>query len=338
MRERVASPGLARYAWIVIVYTLLVILWGAFVRATGSGAGCGSHWPTCNGEVIPRPEQIETVIEFTHRVTSAILGPMGIALIVWAWRVYGRGHYVTKAAIWSFVLILVEGALGAGLVLLELVADNDSTARALAMGLHLINTLFLLTALTLTAWYASGGRPLSLKKNPAVSRALLIGLVGMLVVGASGAVTALGDTLFPSETFAEGAAAKFDPNAHFTVRARLWHPIMAVGVSIYLIVILWTTPLFRQTPARKFLMQLNIALIGVQLLGGVVNVLLAAPVWMQLVHLLLADLSWISLICLGAAAFEKEPAVLTAPAHENLHAANGHTPKSVEPRARAGRS
>ncbi len=44
----------SRYAWGVLLWNVLVALWGAYVRATGSGAGCGSHWPTCNGEILPR--------------------------------------------------------------------------------------------------------------------------------------------------------------------------------------------------------------------------------------------------------------------------------------------
>ncbi|MDJ0753880.1 MAG: COX15/CtaA family protein [Ardenticatenaceae bacterium] len=307
--DRVPSKNLARYVWILVIYTLLVILWGAYVRATGSGAGCGSHWPTCNGDVIPRPEQIETIIEFTHRVTSAIMGPMAIALIAWSWRVYGRTHRVTKGSAWTFFFILVEGGLGAGLVLLELVADNDSSARALAMALHLINTLLLLGVMTLTAWWASGGRPIRLKGQRELITILSIALIGLMVVGAFGAITALGDTLFPAETFAEGAAAKFDPDSHFSVRARLYHPLIAVGVSIYIVVALWTTEAFTANPGRKTLTYFSIGMIGIQLLGGVVNVLLAAPVWMQLVHLLLADISWIGLICLGAAVLEvqREP-------------------------------
>lgn len=303
--NRAPSKNLARYAWILVAYTLLVILWGAYVRATGSGAGCGSHWPTCNGDVIPRPEQIETVIEFTHRVTSAIMGPMAIIFFAWAWWVYGGwGHRVTKGAAWTFFFILVEGALGAGLVLLELVADNDSSARALAMALHLINTLILLGVMTLTAWWASGGHPIRLKGQRELITILSVALIGLMVVGAFGAITALGDTLFPAETFAEGAAAKFDPDSHFSVKARLYHPLIAVGVSIYIVVALWTTEAFTATAGRKKLTYFSIGMIAIQLLGGVVNVLLAAPVWMQLVHLLLADISWIGLICLGAAVLE----------------------------------
>lgn len=289
----------ATYAWIVVIYTILIILWGAFVRATGSGAGCGSHWPTCHGEIIPRPEAMETVIEFTHRITSAILGPMIIIMLVWSWRKFGRRSPVTKAAIWSLVLVLVEGALGAGLVLFELVAENESSARAWAMGVHLINTLLLLGVITLTAWYGSGFKAPGWKTGQMIGGlkgALVLGLVGLLLVSAIGAVTALGDTLFPAESFMEGAAAKFDPNAHFAVKMRTWHPTVAVGVSIYLVVLIYTNELFWQTSTLRWLSWLNIGIVGAQILGGFLNVLLAAPIWMQIVHLLMADIAWIAFL------------------------------------------
>lgn len=301
------SPALARYTWFLIAYTLFVIVWGAYVRATGSGAGCGSHWPTCNGAIVPRPEQIETVIELTHRLTSALLGPLAFGLIVWAWRLFGPGHRVSKGAIWTFIFILIEGGLGAGLVLLELVADNDSSARALAMGLHLVNTMILLAVMTLTAWWASGGPPLRLRGRRDVMTVLGIALIGIVVVSAFGAITALGDTLFPADSFIEGAAAKFDSSAHFSVKARLYHPLLAVAVSIYTVVALWTTDSFTADQRLRVLTKGVIAVIGLQLAGGVVNVLLAAPVWMQLVHLLLADITWIGLIVLGAAVLQPAP-------------------------------
>ncbi|MFK7800595.1 MAG: COX15/CtaA family protein [Anaerolineae bacterium] len=290
---------LAKYAWIVLAYTVLVILWGAFVRATGSGAGCGSHWPTCNGDVIPRPESIETLIEFSHRLTSAILGPMVIGLVVWAWRTHGFSHRITKGAIWTFVFVLIEGGIGAGIVLFEYVADNPSSARAVWMGAHLVNTLILLAITTATAWWASGGPAFRLRNNRTIAGMLAVGLFMLLIVGAFGAITALGDTLFPAESFLEGATAKFDPEAHFSVKARLWHPTIAVGTVIYLLVIFWTTEEFWASAIRSRWTKINIALLIAQILGGIVNVLLAAPIWMQIVHLLMADLSWIALIILG---------------------------------------
>lgn len=306
------SRSLTYFAWFLVGYTILVILWGAFVRATGSGAGCGSNWPTCNGEIIPRAESVETLIEFSHRVTSAFMGVLVIVLVAWSWRFYGLRHRATIASIVTLVFTLIEGGIGAGLVIFELVADNPSSARALWMGAHLINTLILMGVLTAAAWWCSGGAPISLKKNRTLVRILAFGLFGLLIVSAFGAITALGDTLFPAESFAEGAAAKFDQEAHFSVRARIWHPTIAVGVTIYMLVILFTQPELSATPRARRWQRINICLLGGQILIGVINVLLAAPVWMQLVHLLMTDLIWSALIIHGMVVFEVEPAIATA--------------------------
>ena len=306
------------YAWGVVIYTLLIILWGAYVRATGSGAGCGRHWPTCHGQIIPRPESIETVIEYTHRITSAALGILIIILVVWAWRLFGRQAKATRYAIWSFVFVIVEGLLGAGLVLFELVAQDSSVARAVAMGIHLVNTLILLGFITLTAWSAARPDTGSLQGERYWDWAIFVALVGIAVVGAIGAVTALGDTLFPAETFLQGAAAKFEPGAHFAVKMRTWHPTVAVAVSLYTAILIYTTDRYWETAELSVLSRFTIGIIMTQIVAGFVNVLLAAPITMQLLHLLLADLCWIALILLFAAVKRPENAVQTVRTAQTL--------------------
>jgi heme A synthase len=146
----------ARYAWFVLGYNLLVIMWGAYVRASGSGAGCGNHWPLCRGAVIPRSPALETLVEISHRFTSGLSLIFVIGLVFWSFQRFPRRHPVRAAAVVSLVFILTEALIGAGLVLFEYVAHNASTARAFWMSGHLINTFLLLGALALTAWWASG--------------------------------------------------------------------------------------------------------------------------------------------------------------------------------------
>jgi heme A synthase len=299
----------AKYSWFVLAYTLGVILWGAFVRATGSGAGCGSHWPTCHGQVIPRPEEIETIIEFTHRVTSAFLGVLIIIMVVWAFRAYAPGHIVRKGAVLSLVFVIIEGLIGAGLVLLELVGLNQSVERAVAMALHLVNTLILLSFLTVTAWWASGGRVPQWQGQTRLNWLLGIGVVGLMIVGASGAVTALGDTLFVHE----GVPIDSSPTTEFLVQLRIWHPALAVVTGLFMV--LASTAIHQMRPSnhtRQFSRLVKATFI-IQLFAGVLNVYLMVPVWMQLVHLLLADLVWIAWILLGATALA-EPARQPSPA------------------------
>ncbi|MFN2168955.1 MAG: COX15/CtaA family protein [Anaerolineae bacterium] len=173
----------AKYAWFVLFYNIAVVLWGAFVRATGSGAGCGSHWPLCNGEVVPLAPRIETVVEFTHRIMSGLALVGILVLVIWAFRAYPRRHAVRYGAVFSGVFNITEALIGAGLVLLGLVADNESTTRALSMSLHLANTFLLLASLTVTAWWASGGEAIRLRGRNWLIWSLRVGLVLAVLLG-----------------------------------------------------------------------------------------------------------------------------------------------------------
>jgi heme A synthase len=279
---------------------VLVILWGAFVRATGSGAGCGAHWPLCNGEVLPRAAAVATLVEFTHRVTS---GMALLAVFYLAWRVFRErpaGHPARAAAAASVAFILSEAAVGAGLVLFRLVADNESVARALFMSVHLLNTFVLLACLTLTAHFAKADARPQLELRAGWTLALAA--VALMLVGASGAVAALGDTLYPARSLLDGLADDLSPTAHLLVRLRLAHPVLALLGAIAVAiaagrVLRGPSP----EPARRAA-RASAALVLLQLVVGLANVALLAPVWMQIVHLLLADLLWIAFVLMAVRA------------------------------------
>ncbi|MDX2167799.1 MAG: COX15/CtaA family protein [Deltaproteobacteria bacterium] len=290
----------ATYAWGVLAFNLFVILWGAFVRATGSGAGCGNHWPLCNGEVVPRAPALQTLIEFGHRLTSGLALLLIAGLLAGAWRSYPRGHIVRRGAAWSAIFIVSEALIGAGLVLLEYVAQDASAARGWWVGGHLTNTFFLVAALALTAWWASGGAAPQPRGQGAVGALLYAALAGVLVLGVSGAITALGDTLFPVATLAEGKAMTFSPTAHVFVRLRIWHPMLAIAVGA-LVTVAALAAVRRPRPQVRAFAAAVVALWFVQLALGLLNVYLLAPVPVQLAHLLLSDLIWISLVLLTAA-------------------------------------
>ena len=295
----------ATFAWILVIYTIAVILWGAFVRATGSGAGCGAHWPTCQGDVLHRPESIETVIELTHRLMSGVFGFLVLGLLVWAFRVFPKGHLVRKTAVLTLIFTITESLLGAGLVLFELVAYNVSAARAFAAALHLVNTFLLLGFVTLTAWWSHNTSTVNLRQGK-LSWLLGIGLLSIMILSAAGAITALGDTIFPSDTLLEGIQQDLDPTANFLVRLRVWHPVLAIVSSFYLLYL--AGYVMGKRPLTNVSRWGNITriIIIIQLVGGAINVILLAPVWMQMVHLLLADLLWISLILFSASALAVE--------------------------------
>lgn len=290
----------ARYAWGVLVLNLFVIGWGAFVRATGSGAGCGSHWPSCNGQVIPRPEQVETIIEFIHRVTSGLALISIAVMLVWAFRAYPRRHAVRAGAVVSSVFIIFEALLGAGLVLFGLTADNDTITRAYVMMAHLINTLILVAAISLTAWWASLGPPEGFYTRGRLPGLLLLSILAMMVLGASGAITALGDTLFPANSLAEGLRQDFSADAHFLLRLRIFHPMIAIITGFIAAGTAWLLRRRYTHPRLQKLSGLLIAMFLTQLVLGVINVILLAPVWMQLVHLIVSELVWITIILTAA--------------------------------------
>ena len=305
--------SLARFAWLTLGWNVVVILWGAFVRATGSGAGCGAHWPLCNGEVVPRAPALETMVEFTHRLTSGVALVLVFALAVWVFRERPKGHSARGAAVASVVLILVEAAVGAALVLFGLVAENDSVARALFMAGHLANTFMLLAALTLTAHWCTTDAPLrrdALRRDGWVFGLTLILLV---IVGKSGAVAALGDTLYPAQSLLAGLAQDLSPTASMLVRLRVLHPILAVAGAL---AVAFAAARVLQSSAGSSIRRWAWAAAGlalVQIGAGLLNLILLAPVWMQVVHLLLADALWIALVLLAAQYLALAP--VEAPGH-----------------------
>lgn len=310
--------GFRRLAWANVLYNLGVIVWGAYVRATGSGAGCGEHWPLCNGVVVPRDASVETLIELTHRITSGFALILVIVLLVSARRIFPKGHVVRSGAMASVAIMIVEALLGAGLVLLGLVDDNASVMRAVAMVLHLLNTLLLVAALSLTAWWASGGERIRLQGQGVLGGFFLVGILAMMLLGATGAIAALGDTLFPAGSLREGIAQDFQPTAHFLLRLRILHPLIAVGTGVYLLLLAGVAVLMRPGRGVGIAALCLCILFLLQLVVGLVNLWMLAPVWLQLVHLLVADLVWIALVFLTAAALavREEPQVREASALE----------------------
>lgn len=297
------KPTLTGYAWLVLVLNLGVIALGALVRATGSGAGCGRSWPTCRGELVPALEGA-TAIEFTHRAASGIALLAVIALAVAVFRRTAKGHLARLGASLAVVAIVGEALIGAMLVLAEWVADDASPARVVALPLHLVNTLFLLASLTLTIFWLRGGGPLSLSGARVTRRAVIVGGIALVVIFASGAVTALADTLFPDEPF----GADFSGEAHFLTRLRILHPILAVTAAA----IAWWLAGRSGVSGRGAGRWLPF-LVALLILSGFLSVSIGVPIWMQIVHLMLADALWITYVWVSAEALQERAAVPLSP-------------------------
>lgn len=289
----------ARYSWFVLGYNLLVIVWGALVRATKSGAGCGSHWPECNGEILPTVASMATAIEFTHRVTSGLALLAVVAQLVWAYRGAHIPQLAKRAALASMIFMVLEALIGASIVLLEYVGDDPSAARAGWIAVHLVNTFLLVASLTLTPWWAGHPPSRALRFDGSVAW-LAVGALLIVVTGATGAITALGDTLFPARSLAEGLAQDGARDAHFLIRLRVVHPILAVGTLVYLLFAVGWVQM--QKPSTRWIGRLVLGSLLLQTGIGLLNLALLVPLWTQMLHLLVADLLWIALWIMGAVA------------------------------------
>jgi cytochrome c oxidase assembly protein subunit 15 len=271
---------------------LFIILWGAWVRLSGSGAGCGDHWPLCHGQVIPLSPSIKTIIELTHRLTSGIFGLTVLGQWYFSYKEYGKKHPQFWASMAFLIVTIIEALIGAVLVKKGLVVDNSSALRAWVIGAHLVNTLLLLGVLALCYSFLHIPMGLVRREVKTLEKYLAsIGLTLFLVVGAFGAIAALGNTLFPSEDLIQGLASDFDPQAPFLIRLRVYHPMMAVMLGVLWIGLLVT---WREKPELGNLAQISLGLLFIALGFGVINWLLMAPVWGALIHLLLGDLLWMS--------------------------------------------
>ncbi len=299
--KRLPSPGLRRFSWGVLVYFIAVILWGTLVRATGSGAGCGNHWPLCNGTVMQPSPTAQTMIEFTHRITSGISLISVLALLAWTFRGTVRGHLARAAAIASVLFTLLEAILGALLVKLGYTAQSQSPMRPVFLGLHLTNTLLLLAAITLTAHFL--GRKTGYLRGTIQIRApfgAIATVVVVMIVGVTGSLAALGDTLFPASSLGLALAQDFASTSGWLVRWRWMHPAAAFLSSIILIWLI-VRGAQRQAPTEnRKLSALVLGLLAVVFTLGLLDVFLLAPLWVQVAHLMAADTLWASLVVLAA--------------------------------------
>jgi heme a synthase len=325
MRMTLSEPGvqsreasmrpLTRFAWLTLVYNIAVILWGAYVRATGSGAGCGNRWPLCNGTVLPKTPQAQTIIEFTHRLTSGLAVLMVSSLLVWCWRKTSKGDWARWSSVLAILLLLNEALLGALLVVFEHVAQDRSRGRVLFLSMHFGNTLLLLAALALTAhWLSEGHRRFSVVKNGAQIAAVVLGLLATMCIGITGSLAALGDTLFPATSLRTSLIEDFS-SGNTLLRLRFLHPVVAAIAAIY---VLWLVLRSVKRPGRLWNQEVMLGGVLIGQIGlGILNVLLLAPVWLQLLHLLVAELFWVLVVLASAnllfATVDCNSAVRTAP-------------------------
>ena len=297
------------FAWGTLILNIFVSLWGAVVRATGSGAGCGAHWPTCDGEIVPGLETSAQWVEYTHRLSSGLALLAVIVMLIWAFRAYEGGNLVRKGAVASMIFMILESLVGAALVLFGWVEADDSMARVYIMGVHLTNTLLLLGSIFLTAYWASDGKAFSFKKQGGLGWLHGVGIVLGLVLVVTGAIIALGDSLF----LQIGLTPEQSPVVAGILAIRIYHPLTSILVGLYWIFVARYSAKARPSPRIAKASATLIVLILLTWLAGYVNNWLHAPVTMQVIHLLLADLFWLGIVWLSA-----ETLAVDAPRAENV--------------------
>ncbi len=316
----VRSSTVARLAGSTLVVNLFVILWGAWVRASGSGAGCGNHWPTCNGTIIPVSPTMHTVVEFTHRASTGAALIMVVLMVLAARRVFPAGHRVRWSAMTALFLLFVEAAIGAGLVKFELVASNATLVRGVSLGVHLVNTQLLLTAIALTGWWARDPAPVTRQSFREWRGRFGAAFLALIAVGMSGAIASLGDTLFPSRSLAAGWAQDHGPTVNVLLHIRVWHPVLAVLTGAGL---LWlaSAATARASGVQRAGRRLTVAVLG-QWSVGLLSLVLLVPVALQLLHLLAAEVVWLAVVSLGVAVADAQPARITEETSRAASASN----------------
>jgi heme A synthase len=252
--------------------------------------------------VVPHSPRIQTVIEFTHRAMSGVALLAVIALGGWSVLLFPPNHRVRKATIYAMIFFAAEALLGAGLVLLNYVAQNASVGRAFYLSMHLVNTEFLLAALALSAWYSRDSAPSPQRPSPVILAALPIAIL----VSVTGVIAALGDTLFPATSLAEGLRQDLSPSASFLIQLRSSHPVLAILAAAYFLAAAVSVIRSKPQPVTTQIALGVLVLSVAQLCAGAINLALLAPIGMQIVHLLLADLLWITLVLLTVQVPAKE--------------------------------
>ena len=295
-----ARVSYTRTAWAVLVFTLFVVLWGGYVSASGAGDGCGDDWPLCGELLSPADgaapaDAAETLIEFTHRLTSglALLAVAGLA--GWSRRRFPPGHRARRWAALALLFMVVEALIGAALVIFQWVDMNVSLARALVQPVHLANTYLLMGALGCAAWWSGPRRPAAAPDPGRPDRLVAAALAGLVAVSAFGAAASLASTVFPAQSFLDGVRSDFARGAHYLIRLRVWHPVAALALGGYLV---WLRRRLRDkhadgTPAPfRWAAAVFVAALAV----GVLDALLLTPVALQMTHLFLAHALWLALV------------------------------------------
>ncbi|RYG39600.1 protoheme IX farnesyltransferase [bacterium] len=288
------------YVWAVLIYNLLAVAWGVYVRASGSGDGCGTNWPLCDGGHIPLNGMQAKLVESSHRISTGLVGVLVAIMLYKAFQIFPKGHTARKASVGAMFMTLLEGGIGASLVKFKLVTDNPSTARATIMGFHVVSTFLLLGCIAVVALLASGAPTVKVKGQGPVAVMILAGLLSTCFLGVSGAISALGHQLQPVDDVLKAA---MNPATFWMVRVQPLHPLIAASVGLYLALAAGLILHLRPSPLVRQAVYWMVGLYAFQIAVGALNIWFKAPIPMQMFHLVMADVNFISVIAVGVFAF-----------------------------------
>jgi len=294
-----SRAGFQKVAVFALIYNLLVVGWGVFLRAGNYGDGCGDHWPLCGDTNTPLMGTFARWIEGSHRISTALCGPLALLLVYLAYRHFPRGDYGRKAAIGVLGMTLFEGAIGAFLVKFKLVAQNDSINRAAVMAVHCVSTFVLVGFLVTLLLATKGWRSPHFRAQGPVVPILGMAVAGIIMLGISGAVSALAHQIHKVDNVME-AAMRAD--SHWMVRLQPLHPLIAVSVTLYIFLAVGLINHLRPDPNVKKAGEWLMLSFAIQILVGSLNIVMDAPIVMQMLHLVMADLNFIALTAVGIAA------------------------------------
>ena len=306
-RKDPISPLFGNVALFLLGYTFLVVLWGAWVRISRSGDGCGQSWPLCHGQVLPQELGTSPTlsIEFFHRLSSGLYGIFLLVFFIWALRIFPSGHGARKGALLCLIFTVSEALIGAHLVLKGLVVDNASSLRALSMGLHLINTFFLTGSLILTHHLSQYQRPQWVRPPLQALLGSGLALLFFFILGGSGTIATLASQLFPSSGLYEGFQQDFSSQGPWFLQWRILHPLLGLSSLLLFLYLLAVLKPFHSSPQKVFRWPLHWTLLSCIALG-LSSLLLLSPSWAKLSHLLLAHLFYVCLLKLLLPIFTRE--------------------------------
>jgi len=283
----------AKYGWLFLLYNLAAVAWGVYVRASKAGDGCGTSWPLCDGNSIPLMGMSSKAIEASHRLSTGLVGVFAIGMLVWAFRKFPKGHLVRKASGVAMGLTILEGLIGAALVKFQLVTMNDTPSRAGVMAFHVVSTFLLLGSISVAALASSGAPKVRFKGQSAVGWILGMAFFGVVLLGISGAISALGHQLKPVDDVLKAA---MNPATFWMVRLQPLHPLIAASVGLYLLLAGGLLVHLRPSPHVRRAVNVMVGFYGFQVLVGALNIWLKAPIEMQMFHLVSADVNFITVV------------------------------------------